>query len=273
LLVTLDGTLKISDFGVAEMLDMFQADDWCTIVQGTPKFQPPEIVSGTSEHYRGRKVDIWACGVTLYNLVSGEYPFEGDVIMRLFDNIANQPLRMPRGVQLSKPLEYLLGAMLKKDPEKRMNMHDIRRCEWYTQKIEADESRRVPVSVCNNMPAHRPLSVYVQLEQLYGIALDGDSCRDGSADNSGPVIAMDVEPSLPPEYRHLSEPLNETKRNRSMLDGCFILEAGSKRLYSSDKAQQSSIECAQNVSTGTECMDKAVSVRLSQICAVRIISD
>lgn len=34
------------------MLDVFQSDDWCTVVQGTPKFQPPEIVSGTSERYR-----------------------------------------------------------------------------------------------------------------------------------------------------------------------------------------------------------------------------
>lgn len=68
-------------------------------------------------------------------MVSGEYPFEGDVIMRLFDNIANQPLQMPQSVQLSRPLEYLLTAMLDKDPERRMNMHDIRRCEWYMQKV------------------------------------------------------------------------------------------------------------------------------------------
>lgn len=81
-------------------------------------------------------MDIWACGVTLYNIVSGEYPFEGEVIMRLFDNIANQPLHMPKSVQLSKPLVNLLTAMLDKDPEKRMNMHDIRRCEWYIQALE-----------------------------------------------------------------------------------------------------------------------------------------
>lgn len=52
LLVTLDDTLKISDFGVAEMLDRFDRDDWCTIGQGTPKFQPPEIVSGTVARYQ-----------------------------------------------------------------------------------------------------------------------------------------------------------------------------------------------------------------------------
>lgn len=52
LLLTLDGVLKISDFGVAELLDVYRSDDWCKIIQGTPKFQPPEIVSGVCCYYR-----------------------------------------------------------------------------------------------------------------------------------------------------------------------------------------------------------------------------
>ncbi|KAM3716897.1 Serine/threonine-protein kinase [Dirofilaria immitis] len=216
LLVALDGTLKISDFGVAEMLDTFQAEDWCTVVQGTPKFQPPEIVSGTSENYRGRKVDIWACGITLYNMVSGEYPFEGDVIMRLFDNIANQPLQMPHNVQLSKPLEYLLTAILDKDPERRMNMHDIRRCEWYMQKVKIDKLRRVAISACNNVPAHRPLSIFVQLNQLYGSVLGEDDRSHSSEYPQNMVSTVIIEPLS--EDRHVGEQVsfNETKRNRSI---------------------------------------------------------
>ncbi|VDK49079.1 unnamed protein product [Anisakis simplex] len=180
LLVTLNDILKISDFGVAEMLDRYSSEDWCTIAQGTPKFQPPEIVSGTVERYHGRKVDIWACGVTLYNLVSGEYPFEGDIIMRLFDNIATQPLQMPKSVHLSESLQNLLSAMLEKDPDHRINMHDIRRCDWFKQKFIHDERLRVAVPVCNNMPAHRPLSVYAPLEQMFGNSMESD---DGDGDN------------------------------------------------------------------------------------------
>lgn len=64
LLVTLDDTLKISDFGVAEALSLFAVDDTCATGQGSPAFQPPEIANG-DETFAGFKVDIWSSGVTL----------------------------------------------------------------------------------------------------------------------------------------------------------------------------------------------------------------
>jgi serine/threonine-protein kinase 11 len=64
LLLTLDHSLKISDFGVAEQLDSFAPNDECTTGQGSPAFQPPEIANG-HESFSGFKVDIWSTGVTL----------------------------------------------------------------------------------------------------------------------------------------------------------------------------------------------------------------
>uniref|UniRef100_S4RSP2 non-specific serine/threonine protein kinase n=1 Tax=Petromyzon marinus TaxID=7757 RepID=S4RSP2_PETMA len=62
LLLTTEGTLKISDLGVAET-----ARKVCYIQtsQGSPAFQPPEIANGL-ETFSGFKVDIWSSGVTLY---------------------------------------------------------------------------------------------------------------------------------------------------------------------------------------------------------------
>ena len=64
LLLTLDHTLKISDFGVAEALETFSSNDQLTTGQGSPAFQPPEIANG-QEVFSGYKVDIWSTGVTL----------------------------------------------------------------------------------------------------------------------------------------------------------------------------------------------------------------
>lgn len=54
LLLSLDNSLKICDMGVAELLTTQDplTNDWCTISQGTPKFQAPEIVSGLVKRFR-----------------------------------------------------------------------------------------------------------------------------------------------------------------------------------------------------------------------------
>jgi len=77
LLVSQDLVLKISDFGVAETLSPGAIDDVYRSSAGSPAIQPPEVAAG-AEFFYARKVDIWGAGVTLYNLLTGTYPFDGD---------------------------------------------------------------------------------------------------------------------------------------------------------------------------------------------------
>ena len=92
LLLDQAGVLKIADFGVCEQLDMFAVDDTVTTSQGTPAFQPPEVANGW-EKFSGFKIDVWSAGVTLYNFVTGDYPFAGDTIFKLFENIGKGEFR------------------------------------------------------------------------------------------------------------------------------------------------------------------------------------
>ncbi|PZC79022.1 hypothetical protein B5X24_HaOG216973 [Helicoverpa armigera] len=128
LLLTLDHTLKITDFGVAEALDMFSPEDTCYTGQGSPAFQPPEIANG-AEQFSGVKVDIWSSGVTLYNMTTGRYPFEGDNVYRLLESIGRgEPAPPPPS--LGPTLGLLLTNMLKRDPDLRPTVHEIRRHSW-----------------------------------------------------------------------------------------------------------------------------------------------
>lgn len=128
LLLTLDHTLKISDFGVAEALDVFAPNDDCTTGQGSPAFQPPEIANG-HDVFSGYKVDIWSTGVTLYNITTGLYPFEGDNIYKLLENIGKCEWVAPGWLEAR--LADLLTNILQADPSKRFSLQQIRQHEWF----------------------------------------------------------------------------------------------------------------------------------------------
>ncbi|KAH7698573.1 CAMK/CAMKL/LKB protein kinase [Aphelenchoides avenae] len=217
LLLSLDGMLKICDMGVAEELESGDANsDWCSIAQGTPKFQPPEIVQGTNTQFRGRPCDIWAAGVTLYHMVSSQYPFEGDVVMKLFDNIVKMPLEMPTTVTVSDDLEKLLCGLLEKDPELRWNSTLIMSSSWMKAEHVVVGEQVVSVPEMKNAPAHRPMSVYRALEQLY------------ETDEEGETVGEQPEnaclPNIPSRYsivakRTLAQPASiQAALSRGVLD-------------------------------------------------------
>jgi len=127
LLLDQAGVLKIADFGVCEQLDMFAEDDQIVTSQGTPAFQPPEVANGW-EVFSGYKIDVWSCGVTLYNFTTGGYPFEGETIFKLFENIGKCEFSVPSYVD--KVLESLLRAMLSLEPQDRPDIPTIRQHDW-----------------------------------------------------------------------------------------------------------------------------------------------
>ncbi|KAK3581650.1 hypothetical protein CHS0354_029832 [Potamilus streckersoni] len=132
LLVTTDETLKITDLGVAEELDAFSKDDTCRTSQGSPAFQPPEIANGL-ETFHGFKVDVWSTGVTLYNITTGLYPFEGENIYKLFENIGKGEYTIPDFVD--KSLTSLIRGMLDYEASKRFSIEQIKQHEWFRRKL------------------------------------------------------------------------------------------------------------------------------------------
>lgn len=149
LLLTLDGILKISDFGVAEALDTFAPDDTCFTTQGSPAFQPPEIANG-AESFSGFKIDIWSSGVTLYYLITGEYPFKGDNVYRLFESIGQGMLSLPDIIV--EPLRSLLDGMLQKVPENRFTLQQIRHHPWFISRpVKLETAIPVPALQCDEL--------------------------------------------------------------------------------------------------------------------------
>lgn len=215
LLLSTNETLKISDFGVAEQIDLFDfGNNWCMKTQGTPKFQAPEIAQGKTE-FCGFAVDIWSAGITLYNLVSGEYPFDGGTIIILYENIAKQPLAMPTSIQIDSKLDTLLRGMLEKDPDRRIKIDAVAKSEWLRWKFEADEATRVSLPPLNG-DSSRSLTVSRVLERMYdgGVQSPTLSAQNVSeANDFGRLIS-----SVVPLDQRALERLRVESQNQHRLD-------------------------------------------------------
>ncbi|GBL98199.1 Serine/threonine-protein kinase STK11 [Araneus ventricosus] len=157
------GTLKISDLGVAEALDYFAPDDTCHTSQGSPAFQPPEIANG-AEKFSGFKVDIWSSGVTLYNITTGKYPFEGDSIYKLYENIAECDVIIPK--ELESSLQDLLQGMLQKEPVSRMSLNEVKIHSW-VKRPPPILSKDVPIPTRSDRDVYRNTTVLPYLKVLH----------------------------------------------------------------------------------------------------------
>ena len=109
-----DGALKLLDFGAAKILG--DKDISATMVGSRP-FMAPEQIMGKSE----RRSDIWAIGVLMYLLYTGELPFYCEVEKLLIDMILEQEPEPPRELnpEIPAPLEAIILKCLKKDVEER----------------------------------------------------------------------------------------------------------------------------------------------------------
>ncbi|MDD2902410.1 MAG: protein kinase [Syntrophales bacterium] len=109
-----DGVLKLLDFGAAKIL---KDKDISATVVGSRPFMAPEQIMGESE----RRSDIWAIGVLMYLLYTGELPFYSEVEKLLIDMILEQEPLPPReeNPEIPPALEEIILKCLKKKVEER----------------------------------------------------------------------------------------------------------------------------------------------------------
>lgn len=84
LMLLKNGKIKVTDFGIARVLNSSQTQTGTIL--GTPSYMSPEQVSG--DRVKGAS-DLFSLGVVCYELLSGQKPFVGDSLGALMHNIAN----------------------------------------------------------------------------------------------------------------------------------------------------------------------------------------
>lgn len=142
----LDGSprplIKLADFGFSKD-ETAQSAPQSRV--GTPAYLSPEVIlSDARTPYDGKQADVWSCGVLLYILVTGSYPFQraADLSMKgpaklnavLTRILAVDYIYSPSRV-LSDECRDLIDRMLVKDPQQRATVSEIQRHPWYAKSL------------------------------------------------------------------------------------------------------------------------------------------
>jgi serine/threonine-protein kinase len=109
-------TPKVTDFGIARVTDSSKTKTG--MVLGTPSYMSPEQLAG--KKIDGRS-DLFSLGVTLYQMLAGKLPFEGESMTQLMFAIANSPHPAIRDYNPALPewIVPIIDKALHKDHDKR----------------------------------------------------------------------------------------------------------------------------------------------------------
>ena len=152
ILLDLDSTIKLCDFGVSKEVKEGQLlTDSC----GTPAFVAPEILKDSP--YNPYMTDIWSSGVVLYAMITGFFPFRGVNETELHKNILSGAF--PKLKDVSNELKDLLNKILEVNPNKRITIDNILKHPWIIQNE----------NINNNYTKNININIFTKAEKIiYG---------------------------------------------------------------------------------------------------------
>ncbi|MBI3724076.1 serine/threonine protein kinase, partial [bacterium] len=118
MIVGRDDRLKLIDFGLVKIHDtatITSNDD----VLGTPYFMAPEYISATCKP--DVRYDIYSLGITFWNLLTGDYPFDGKNAAHIMEKHLREPAPAPstKNPRVTPHADRVVLRMLEKTPRLR----------------------------------------------------------------------------------------------------------------------------------------------------------
>ena len=117
IMIDADGNARIMDFGIARSVEG-KGITGAGVMIGTPEYMSPEQVEGKEVDQRS---DVYSLGVILYEMVTGQVPFEGDTPFTIGVKHKSEIPKNPKELNpnLSDDLSFVILRCLEKDKEER----------------------------------------------------------------------------------------------------------------------------------------------------------
>ena len=137
IMVTTKAQAKIMDFGLAKIVSEPQLTETAAFM-GTVAYMSPEQASGDAIDHRS---DIWSLGVVLYEMLSGQLPFQGDHEQLVLYSILNKSPEPITGLRpsIAPAMERIVDKCLEKDPTERYQHADelLADLKWLKKETES----------------------------------------------------------------------------------------------------------------------------------------
>ncbi len=212
ILVGRDGSLKLTDFGIARMLDTNTLTITGTLL-GSPAYMAPEYIDGAATDARA---DIFSFGTMFYQLASGKLPFEGPTPHALLKRIAACEYQPPEYVNpnIHAGLARIIRKCLARLPEERYATVEalIKELDAQLARLELDAAKGLTALLTD--PTAFGLELATRLPQLY---LKLGKANLKAKQNGRAVEDFDRVLSLDPhntEVRSLLKKLARRRRRR-----------------------------------------------------------
>lgn len=139
-------TARLTDFGMAKLMDGTADETASGVLLGTPRYMAPEQAAGRRDQL-GPPTDVYALGVLLYELLTGRPPFQGDDSADTLRRVVGEDPFGPRrwNPRIPRDLEAICLKCLEKPPGRR----------YATAVALADDLRRF---LCREPTQARPMA-------------------------------------------------------------------------------------------------------------------